>query len=97
MPDSEKISQLFLIKRPRGIQAALTAFYQKQLGRALALKTTYTIDKYSLTNIGLGLNLQAGPINFYVLGDNLLGYSNLANSHYVSLQFGLNIISWNDN
>ncbi|MDC6385979.1 hypothetical protein D2V93_10570 [Flagellimonas taeanensis] len=89
--------QLYMIKRPRGIQAALTGFYQKRLGRTLSLKTTYTVDKYSFTNIGLGLNLQAGPINFYVLGDNLLSYGNIADSHYASLQFGFNIISWNDN
>ncbi|WP_420400703.1 DUF5723 family protein [Flagellimonas sp.] len=89
--------QLFMMKRPRGIQAALTGFYQKRLGRALALKTTYTVDKYSLSNIGLGLNLQAGPVNFYIMGDNLLAYRNVADSHYASLQFGFNIISWNDN
>jgi len=89
--------QLFLMKRPRGIQPALTGFYQKRLGRTLSLKTTYTVDKYSWTNIGLGLNLQAGPVNFYVLGDNLLSYRNVADSHYASLQFGFNIISWNDN
>lgn len=89
--------QLFMMKRPRGVQAALTGFYQRRLGRVLALKTTYTVDKYSFSNIGLGLNLQAGPINFYVMGDNLLSYRNLADSHYLSLQFGFNIISWNDN
>ncbi len=89
--------QLYFIKRPRGIQAALTGFYQKKLGRTLSLKTTYTVDKYSLSNIGLGLNLQAGPINFYILGDNLLSYQNIADTHYASLQFGFNIISWNDN
>ena len=88
---------LFMINRPKGPQAALTAFYQRRLGNVLALKTTYTIDKYSLTNIGLGLNLQAGPVNFYVLADNLLGYRNVADSHYASFQFGFNIISWNDN
>ncbi|WP_272621305.1 DUF5723 family protein [Allomuricauda sp. AC10] len=89
--------QLFLQNRPRGVQAALTAFYQKRLGRAFSLKTTYTVDKYSLSNIGLGLNFQAGPLNFYILGDNLLSYQNIADSHYASLQFGFNIISWNDN
>ncbi len=89
--------QLFMMKRPRGFQAALTGFYQRRLGRTLALKTTYTVDKYSFTNVGLGLNLQAGPVNFYILGDNLLAYKNIADSHYASLQFGFNIISWNDN
>ncbi|UJH66546.1 DUF5723 family protein [Allomuricauda sp. SCSIO 65647] len=88
---------LFVINRPKGPQAALTAFYQRRFGDVLALKTTYTVDKYSFTNIGLGLNLQAGPVNFYVLADNLLGYGNIADSHYASFQFGFNIISWNDN
>ncbi|WP_010519383.1 DUF5723 family protein [Croceivirga radicis] len=90
-------AQLFMINRPKGPQAALSAFYQKRLGNFLALKTTYTIDKYSLSNIGLGLNFQAGPVNFYIMGDNLLGYRNVADSHYASLQFGFNILSWNDN
>lgn len=89
--------QLFMINRARGPQAALTAFYQRRFGNILALKTTYTIDKYTFSNVGLGLNLQAGPINFYLLADNLLGYSNIPNSHYASLQFGFNIISWNGN
>ena len=89
--------QLFMMKRPKGVQAALTAFYQRRFGRTVSLKTTYTIDKYSMTNIGLGANFQMGPVNFYVLADNLLSYSNVADSHYASLQFGFNIISWNNN
>jgi len=89
--------QLFMMKRPLGIQAALTGFYQRRFGRTFSLKTTYTIDKYSFTNMGLGANLQLGPVNFYVLADNLLSYSNIADSHYASLQFGFNIISWNNN
>ena len=89
--------QLFMIKRPKGVQAALTGFYQRRFGRVLSLKGTYTVDKYSFTNIGLGANFQMGPVNFYVLADNLLSYSNIADSHYASLQFGFNIISWNGN
>lgn len=89
--------QFFMMNRARGPQAALTAFYQRRLGNVLALKTTYTIDKYTFSNVGLGLNLQAGPINFYILADNLLGYTNIPDSSYASLQFGFNIISWNGN
>ena len=90
-------AQVFLQKRPLGIQPALTGFYQRRLGRSLSLKAAYTIDKYSFSNVGLGLNLQAGPVNFYILGDNLLAYQNIADSHYASFQFGFNIISWNGN
>jgi len=89
--------QLYMINRPRGPQMALSGFFLRRFGNALALKTTYTIDKYSFTNIGLGLNLQAGPVNLYVMADNLLGYRDLSDSKYASLQFGLNIISWGKN
>jgi len=86
--------QLYMINRPRGPQAALTAFYQRRFGNFMALKTTYTIDKFSFTNLGLGLNLQAGPVNIYAMADNLLSYRNIADSRYASFQLGLNIISW---
>jgi len=86
--------QLYAINRPRGPQTALTAFYLRRFGRAMALKTTYTIDKFSRTNIGLGLNAQAGPVNIYLIADNLLAYRNIADTHYASFQIGLNIISW---
>ena len=89
--------QLYTVFRPRGPQAALSAFYLRRLGNVLAAKATYTIDKFSFTNIGLGLNLQAGPVNFYVLADNLLGYRDVTDSHYASFQLGLNIISWGKN
>ncbi|WP_411031122.1 DUF5723 family protein [Spongiimicrobium sp. 3-5] len=86
--------QVYVINRPRGPQAALTAFYQRRFGNGLAVKAAYTADKFSFTNIGLGVNVQAGPVNFYLMADNLLAYRNIADSHYASLQFGLNIISW---
>ncbi len=89
--------QLHVINRPRGPQAALTAFYLRRVGNFLAVKTTYTVDKFSMTNIGLGVNFQAGPVNFYAMANNLLGYQNVADSHYASFQIGLNILSWGSN
>jgi len=89
--------QLHMINRPRGPQAALTLFYQRRFWNALALKATYTADKFTLANLGLGMSLQAGPVEFYLLVDNLLGYRNLAASHIQSFQFGLNILSWGRN
>ncbi|MEM8764311.1 MAG: DUF5723 family protein [Bacteroidota bacterium] len=88
---------LYMIKRPLGVQAALTGSYQRRFGRNFSVKTSYTIDKYSFSNVGLGLALKAGPVQFYILGDNLLSYQNIADSNYASLQFGFNILSWNDN
>lgn len=89
-------AQLFAMYRPRGPYLALTGFYQRRIGNVMAFKTTYTVDKYTLSNIGLGLNFQFGPVNLFVLGDNLLAYRNIADSQFASFQFGLNIISWNN-
>ncbi len=88
--------QLYFITRPRGLQAAITAFYQKRFNN-LALKATYTADKFTKTNIGLGMVFQAGPVNFYIMADNLLAYQNIADTNYASFQLGLNIISWGKN
>ncbi|PKB45191.1 hypothetical protein AX016_3429 [Cellulophaga sp. RHA19] len=86
--------QLYVINRPRGPQVAVTGFYQRNFGKTLSLKTTYTIDKYSATNIGFGANLNLGPVNLYAMADNLVGYKNLAASQYASFQLGINVISW---
>ncbi len=87
-------AQVYMINRPRGPQMAISGFYTRRVGNILALKATYTVDKFSYTNLGLGMNLQAGPINLYVMADNLLSYQNVAASNYASFQLGLNIISW---
>ena len=89
--------QIYMINRPRGPQTALTAFYHRRFGDVIAAKATYTADKFSLTNIGLGVSVQAGPVNLYLMADNLLAYQNLAASQYTSFQLGLNIISWGKN
>ncbi|MFS4467040.1 DUF5723 family protein [Maribacter sp. 2210JD10-5] len=87
-------AQLYMINRPRGPQIALTASYLRRFGNFMAIKGTYTADRFSYTNLGLGLNLQAGPLNIYFMADNLLSYRNIAASNYGSFQLGLNIISW---
>jgi len=87
-------AHLYAINRPRGPQAALTAFYQYRFGTIMSLKSTYTVDKFSTTNIGLGGSMQIGAVNMYLMADNLLSYRNIADSNYASIQFGFNIISW---
>ncbi len=84
--------QFFSVVRPKGPELALTAFYRRKLFNAIDFKTTYTIDKYSFTNIGAGLSLRLGPINMHFLVDNLLEFQNLAKANTLSAQFGLNYI-----
>ncbi len=99
--DSEYLNrvgaQLYAIKRPRGIQAALTAYYYRRIFNGLRAKATYTIDSYSFSNLGLGISANIFGLNLYVMADNILAYQNVYDAQSVSLQLGLNYIFRNEN
>lgn len=84
--------QLFAISTSRAPLAAVTAFYRKRFLRGLEAKATYTIDSYSATNIGFGLSTQMGPVNFYVMAENLLALEDLSKAHSAAFQVGINIL-----
>jgi hypothetical protein len=77
---------------PRMPLAALTTYYSRKIFKALQIKATYTLDSYSYKNIGLGLSSNFGPVNFYVLADNLLEYNDVTKANSLSFQLGLNVI-----
>ena len=85
-------AQLFAINRPKQPQVALTAFYYRRLFDQFRFKATYTVDSYSFKNVGLGVSAHLGPINFYLMADNLLEFQNLAEAQSISLQLGFNYI-----
>jgi len=85
-------AQLFIMSAPRAPLAAITGYYRRQLFDSLELKATYTIDSYSAKNIGLGLSTTIGKVNFYLLADNLLEYTDISKANSLSFQMGLNVI-----
>lgn len=84
--------QVFVIKRPLRPVVATTISYSKLLAGSWRIKASYTIDSFSLTNLGLGTSFRLGPLQFYALADNLLQYNNLAKAQNVSLQLGFNYV-----
>ena len=84
--------QFYSIFRPQGPQMAGTFFYHRRITEYLSAKTTYTVDSYSSSNVGLGVSADIGKVNFYIAADNLIKYINLAKAKSVSLQLGFNII-----
>lgn len=83
--------QFYSIYRPKGPLTAVTLFYHRRLFNFLSVKTTYTLDSYSFSNVGLGMAADLGKFNAYFAVDNILDYGNLAKAKSVSLQLGLNI------
>lgn len=84
------------MNRPKNQKVAVTFYYYRKLFKALSAKATYTLDSYSLHNMGLGISANIGSVNFYAMADNLLQYRNVYNAQSVSLQLDFNYIFKNN-
>ncbi|MBP2830960.1 hypothetical protein J8281_02070 [Aquimarina sp. U1-2] len=84
--------QLFTQFRPKRPQYAASVFYYKRWFNFLRTKIAYTIDEYSLYNVGFLISSHIQKINFYISTNNILEYANLAKARGVSMQFGFNFI-----
>lgn len=85
-------AQLFAMTTPKSPLMALTAFYKRNFSKSFQMKATYTVDSFSYTNVGLGMSTKVGPVNFYVVADNLLSYADISKANSLSFQLGLNVI-----
>ncbi len=83
---------LFAVKRPRTVNYAATAYYDRKFNNNFRMKMSYTVDDFSFYNIGILLSKKINKFNFYIAADNLVGYFNLAKSQSASVQFGMQFI-----
>ncbi|GAA0872034.1 hypothetical protein GCM10009117_11810 [Gangjinia marincola] len=84
--------QAYAIKRPKGIQAATTVYLDKEWGKLLSTRFTYTVNSFSATNLGALFSMNLGNFNMYLAADNILSYENLAESTHASIQLGMQIV-----
>ncbi len=66
--------------------------YSRQFSKSLNAKFTYTVDRFSFYNIGVGLSARIKQFNFFVAADNLLALPTVRDSNYQSFQLGMNVI-----
>lgn len=59
--------------------------------RSIGLMGSYTIQNYSLNNLGAGFYLGINPVQFYMISDNILAFMYPLNTRNVNLRFGLNL------
>ncbi|MBI4947218.1 MAG: OmpA family protein [Bacteroidetes bacterium] len=62
-------SQIF----DKAIHPGVALSYNQRLGRWLAASASYSIYNRSFTNVGLGLALNGGPLQLYIVSDNIFG------------------------
>lgn len=83
--------------------AGMTASVNKDVGKWLSATLTYTVSNRSYNNIGAGVSFNLSPVQFYILGDNLLmapatmvtgGSLNdyINNSQLLTVRAGLNFV-----
>ena len=84
--------QLFSVFRPLSPLLSLTGFYEKSLSEKIHAKVTYTIDDYSFYNIGAGISMQFGKVNFYGMIDNIAQFNDITSANNLSFQLGFNVI-----
>jgi|SRR5690554_369469 len=71
---------------------SLTLMYYRKMTKWITLGASYSMINRSYNNLGLSINLNPGPVQFYVVSDNLLGVFQPQHSRHLQVRFGINFI-----
>lgn len=85
-------AHLFAVTRPIGTQLAASVFAERRIGEHLQVKMSYTVDDFSMSNIGMGFVMKFGAAQIYGMFGNVLKFSELAGAQTAALDFGVNLI-----
>jgi len=72
------------------VYSSLTASGNIAATRRLSASLSYSVLNNSYTNVGLGVTAQLGPLQLYMVTDNIFA-ANLATTQLVNARFGMNI------
>lgn len=78
------------------VKPSFTLHYNRKMTKWISLSTSYTIINRSYNNLGLGLNINPGPIQFYIISDNVLGALQPQHARHAQVRFGINLIFGSD-
>ncbi|NQV03217.1 MAG: hypothetical protein HQ542_11260 [Bacteroidia bacterium] len=70
---------------------ALSLAYYYSYKKFLGIMVSYNIFNNQYTNIGGGIGITGGPVQLYILSDNILGFFSYRKTNNSSIQFGINI------
>ncbi len=81
-------SQVFDKKFNNGLALS----YDHQLAKWVNVSATYSMFNKSYTNLGLGVALKGGPVQLYIVTDNVLGMIFPQNTKSIQFHFGINLL-----
>ncbi len=73
------------------LRSGLSLSYNHKIGRWLSVTGDYSIYHRNWINIGGGFAINGGPVQFYVMSDNLLGAIIPHKTRNLHLRFGINL------
>ncbi len=79
-----------LVYRNADLYHALTFSYNIKPSPAIGLSLSYTVSDHSYAQAGAGIHLNAGPLQFYLASDNVLGAFVPLHAQVANIYFGLN-------
>ncbi len=80
-------SQIF----DKSIHPGLALSFNQRVGRWFNVSASYSIYNRSYNNVGLGIAISGGPVQYYIVSDNVLGSFFPQNTKNLHLHFGFNI------
>ena len=75
-----------------GIRPDFSLGYEFKLEKYLSVTANYSIFSGSYANIGVGVQVRAGPVQFYIMSDNILAGFNFFNYQTIHYRFGINLL-----
>lgn len=81
-------NEIVASKYTAGLSVAINARLKNWLYASL----NYSTYGRSYNNVGFGFNIKGGPIQFYVMSDNILAFLNPEKAKHVHASFGMNIV-----
>ncbi len=71
--------------------SALSLYYTGAFTRVISASVSYTMINGSFSNLGVGLRLNGGPLQWYILTDNLLSFFTPEKAQYFNFRTGFNL------
>lgn len=74
------------------VRSSFTASANYKASKWITLATSFTVINRSYNNLGFGFNINPGPVQFYVMSDNILGAIQPQHARHAQVRFGINLI-----
>ncbi len=74
------------------VQPTITAAYNRKLSNRFAASVNYSFINHHFNNVGVGFSANAGPVQFYMISDNIIGTINPLSHNTLHVNFGINLV-----